>query len=108
MNGGVTEPLAARIAKHSLNTTVQFLFPDGFVTRFSPPQTNARLIDRLVFSIVHSRDSSRTGGHPHIPVTRVVCEASTYLVCLSSPIPIRPQAACHFLMTPGGIDDESL
>ncbi|CAG8023971.1 unnamed protein product [Penicillium nalgiovense] len=44
---------------------------------------------------------------PHIPVTRVECEAR-YLVCLSSPIPMRSQAICPFLMTTGGIDDESV
>jgi hypothetical protein len=53
-------------------------------------------------------DSDRTtGGYPHIPVTRIVCEASKRHVCSSSPIPIRSHAACPFHMTTGGIDDES-
>ncbi|CAG8074001.1 unnamed protein product [Penicillium nalgiovense] len=44
---------------------------------------------------------------PYIPVTRAECEASKYLVCSSSPIPMRSHAVYHFHMTAGGIDDES-
>jgi hypothetical protein len=43
-----------------------------------------------------------------MPTTRVECEASKYLVCSSSPIPMRAHAVYSFLMTTGGIDDESL
>jgi hypothetical protein len=54
-------------------------------------------------------DSDRTtGGHPHISVTRVVCEASKCLVCSSSPLPIRSHAVYPFRMTTSGVDVESL
>ncbi|CAG7956354.1 unnamed protein product [Penicillium olsonii] len=45
---------------------------------------------------------------PHIPVTRVECEASKRLVCSISPIPTRSQAIYPFLMTTGGMDEKRL
>ncbi|CAG8400015.1 unnamed protein product, partial [Penicillium salamii] len=47
-------------------------------------------------------------GVPHIPVTRVECEASKCVVSSGSPIPTGSHALYHSHMTIGGISIESI
>ncbi|CRL30831.1 unnamed protein product [Penicillium camemberti] len=45
---------------------------------------------------------------PYIPVTRAECKASKYLICSSSPIPMRSHTIYHFHITTGSNDDKPI
>ncbi|KAJ5202885.1 hypothetical protein N7449_004964 [Penicillium cf. viridicatum] len=130
MNGGVYEPLAVPIARSYPITTVQYnaLSQVGSLRGFGAQKlpgapsaaskrqpesatnwihmSNAMMVTALMKTI-RTFCELYEQEVPYIPVTRAECEPSKYLVCSSSPIPMRSRAVYHFHMTAGGIDDES-
>ncbi|KAK9847942.1 hypothetical protein MYU51_017425 [Penicillium brevicompactum] len=70
--------------------------PSAAYSKRQPERTGYKIIER---------SENFMNSAPHIPVTRVECEA-TNLICSSSSIPMRSQAICPFLMTTGGMDEE--